>query len=217
MNYYQVVLFSASVFIATVIGWVRFLKTDPASFPFLLCLTFASVNEMISYLVTRLHIDTNLNNNLYVLLEALLITWQFRKWGLFMNKTALFLAIQSSITLFWLADNLLLTGLYQLNLYFRIFYSFVIVIMSIHMNNILIFTYRRKLLQSHIFLICSGLIIYFTYKILIEAFWLYGLNSSREFRISVYLVLTWINLFVNIIYALAMLWIPKKPQHITLS
>lgn len=217
MNYYQVVLFSASVFIATVIGWVRFLKTDPASFPFLLCLTFASVNEMISYLVTRLHIDTNLNNNLYILLEALLITWQFRKWGLFMNKTALFLAIQSSITLFWLADNLLLTGLYQLNLYFRIFYSFVIVIMSIHMNNILIFTYRRKLLQSHIFLICSGLIIYFTYKILIEAFWLYGLNSSREFRISVYLVLTWINLFVNIIYALAMLWIPKKPQHITLS
>lgn len=217
MNYYQVVLFSASVFIATVIGWVRFLKTDPASFPFLLCLTFASVNEMISYLVTSLHIDTNLNNNLYVLLEALLITWQFRKWGLFMNKTALFLAIQSSITLFWLADNLLLTGLYQLNLYFRIFYSFLIVIMSIHMNNILIFTYRRKLLQSHIFLICSGLIIYFTYKILIEAFWLYGLNSSREFRISVYLVLTWINLFVNIIYALAMLWIPKKPQHITLS
>ena len=89
--------------------------------------------------------------------------------------------------------------------------------MSIHINNMLIVTYRKKLLKNPVFLICSGFIIYFTYKILIEAFWLYGLKAGKGFRINVYLLLTWINLIVNLIYALAMLWIPKKPQHITLS
>ena len=217
MSYYEVVLFSASIFIATVIGWVRFSKTGPSILPFLLCLTIGTVNEVLSFILTMSGNYTTLNNNIYVLAEALCITWQFRRWELFRKAARWYYAIMIFIILLWIIDYLVFTDFSKLNFYFRIFYSFLIVLMSVQMNNILIFTFRKRLLQSHIFLICSGFIIYFTYKILIETFWLYGLAKSRDFRISVYLVLAWINLIVNIIYALAMLWIPKKPQHITLS
>ena len=217
MNYYQVVFFSASVFIASIIGWVRFSKTEPNCFPFLLCLTLASVNEIISFILTQVGLHTIINNNVYVLLEAVLIIWQFKNWGLFGKYNALFLFLLVSIILTWLIDSFLVSNTNSLNLYFRIIYAFIIVLMSIHINNILILTYRKRLLQSSVFLICSGFIIYFTYKILVETFWLYGLDKSRHFRINVYLLLTWINLIVNLIYALAMLWIPKKPQFIRLS
>jgi len=217
MNYYQVVLFSASVLIATLIGWVRFNKTEPTILPFLLCLTLASANELASFLLTINGNHTTVNNNIYILCEALLIIWQFRNWGVFKNSGKLYHALLLVTTLSWLLNNFVLTDPSRLNFYFRIGYSFIIVLMSIHVNNVLILSYRRRLLKSHVFLICSGFIIYFTYKILVEAFWLYGLDKSKDFRINVYLLLTWINLIVNLIYALAMLWIPKKPQHITLS
>lgn len=217
MNYYQVVIFSASVFIATIIGWVRFRKTGPGCFPFLLCLTLASVNEILSFLLTKAGLYTTINNNIYVLFEALLIIWQFKNWGLFGKYNAFFFLLLAAITITWMLDNFLVTDAWNLNLYFRITCSFIIVLMSIHINNTLIITYRRRLLQNPVFLICTGFIIYFTYKILIEAFWLYGLNKSRDFRISVYLLLTWINLFTNLIYAFAMLWIPKRSQHVFIN
>ena len=217
MNYYLVVIFSSSIFIGTLIGWLRFKKTEPAFFPFIICLSVASLNEIISFVITVKGYSTAYNNNIYVLLEALLITWQFKKWGLFNQYKGAYHAVMIIIVITWVAENLFMYKIAAVSFYFRIGYSFIIVLMSIHINNNLILTFRNNLLKSPEFLICSGFIIYFTYKILIEAFWLYGLNAGRDFRINVYLLLTWINLFVNLIYAAALLWIPKKPQHITLS
>ena len=68
-----------------------------------------------------------------------------------------------------------------------------------------------------VFLISIGFIIYFTYEILVEAFSLYGLNNSLEFQKNVYMILTYLNLFVNLLYALAILWIPRKRVHMLLS
>lgn len=216
MNYYQSAILSFSILIGTVIGWIRFKKTEPAFFPFLVCLTVASGNEICSFIMTLNGYSTTYNNNIYVLLEALLITWQFKNWGLFKNFKMAYLFLMFVICIAWIAENFGMYKMAAISFYFRIFYAFIIVLMSIHINNNLILTFRNNLLKSPVFLICTGFIIYFTYKILIEAFWFYGLNVSRDFRINVYLLLTWINLFVNLIYAAAMLWIPKKPQYITL-
>lgn len=215
MNYYQVLLFSASVLIAALIGWLRFNRLRPAWLPFLFCITLASANEMLSYILNSRGIHTNLNNNIYVLVESLLIVWQFKNWGLFSNNTRAFLSLFVLMVLLWIIDTFIVSGPFAISFYFRIICSFIIVLMSIHINNELIVTQKGKLLKSSVFLTCTGFIIYFTYKILVETFWLYGANIGRGFLINVYLLLTWINLIVNLIYALALLWIPKKPQHIT--
>lgn len=216
MNYNLLIIFSASIFIATITGWVRFKRLNPSWLPLLACFTVASANEILSFILTKSGHFTMVNNNIYVLAEALLLCWQFKKWGLFDRHKILFFILVAVIAAIWIIENLITTGLFKINFYFRISYSFIIVLMSISCINSIIFTYRGRLWKSPVFLCCTGFIIYFTYKILIEAFWLYGLNASRDFRVHVYLFLTWINFFVNLVYALAILWIPKKPQHITL-
>jgi len=213
----QVIIFSFSIFVGTIIGWLRFKKIEPAFLPFIICLTVASLNEVASLIMTTCQANTAFNNNIYVLLEALLITWQFKTWGLFNRHRHLYTFILSLLAISWIVENFMTHNIFSITFCFRTLYSFIIVLMSIHINNNLILTYRYSLLKSPVFLICTGFIIYFTYKILVEAFWFYGLNVSRDFRINVYSLLTWINLFVNLIYALALLWIPKKAQHITLS
>lgn len=81
------------------------------------------------------------------------------------------------------------------------------------MINRIIITERKSLIRNPVFIICLAFIIYFTYKVLLEIFWLYGLNSSREFRVEVYNIFKYINLFANLIYALAILWIPRKREY----
>jgi hypothetical protein len=58
-----------------------------------------------------------------------------------------------------------------------------------------------------------GFIAFFTCKILIEIFWVYGLNSSRDFRVEVYRIMTFINLTVNLIYAITLIWMPAKREY----
>ena len=49
MLYYQLALMSASIFIAAIIGVVRFNKIDPVYYPVISCFWVASVNEIISF------------------------------------------------------------------------------------------------------------------------------------------------------------------------
>jgi hypothetical protein len=116
----------------------------------------------------------------------------------------------------WFFDYRTIQGLGSMNLNFRLFYSFLIVLMSIHVCNRLVFTFNGPLLKSPVFLICTSFILYFTYKILVEVFWIYGLNKAKNFRMDVYIIMAWINALANIIYLLAILCIPKKPRYLKL-
>jgi hypothetical protein len=88
-------------------------------------------------------------------------------------------------------------------------YAFSVVLLSISAINDLLFT-EKELLKNPTFLICSGVIIYFTYKIMDRMFGLYGLKNSTDFRRSVQTILVFVNCSTNIIYALAVMWMRKK-------
>src|SRR5688572_2083001 len=93
MNYTLAVLFSFSIAIAALIGLVRFEKISPVYYPFLFCTWLALLNEIINYILARATGNNIININIYVLLEAILITWQFKKWGLFYGSTYLYIII----------------------------------------------------------------------------------------------------------------------------
>ena len=217
MNYTLVLILSASILLAAVIGWIRFNRIDPAYYPFIFCVWIASVNEIVSFFFSRYGINTAINNNIYVLIESILLAYLFKSWTVFMESSLIYYLILIIFILAWMFENVVWGSIWQIKSYFRIFYSFIIVVVSIHYNNKLFFSLTDKYTSNTAFLLCTGFIIYFTYKILIEAFWLWGSGATRNFRIKLYLLSTWINLFVNLIYAIAMLWIPRKPQHITVS
>ncbi len=210
------VLFSFSIIIAALIGGVRFTKIDPAFYPFVFLTWLASLNEILSFVFGKYGITTNLNNNIYVLLEAWLLVWQAKRWNVFGKAVILYRALLAVITVVWLYQvfsagiNVMLYG-------YRIFYAVLMLFIFIGYNNKLLFEYFRPVIRSSAFLISTGLMFFFTFKILVELYWWLGVNNSDRFLFGVYNVIVFINLFVNILYTIAMLWIPTKPKYTTFS
>src|SRR5690606_4990452 len=105
--------------------------------------------------------------------------------------------------LVWITDTLVAGSITQTSVYFRIFYSFIIVFFSINMINKKIFSSKQSLLRDPSFIIYISFCIYFTYKALIEAFILYGIDSSGDFFLNIYIIMIYVNFGVNLLYALA--------------
>lgn len=216
MNHLQVVLFSSSILLPALSSAVKFRNTDHSFYPFIFFIWIGTLNEIISYLISARGGSTTFNNNIYILTESLLILWQFKEWDFFQNFKKGFLICALLLVIIWFFDYRSIQGLGSMNLNFRLFYSFLIVLMSIHVCNRLVFIFNGPLVKSPVFLICITFILYFTYKILVEVFWIYGLNKAKSFRMDVYIIMAWINALANIIYLLAILCIPKKPRYIKL-
>src|SRR5205814_7501160 len=132
MNFTLVVIFSFSIFIAAIIGCIRFKKISPVYHPFLYCLWIGSANEILSYILVRRGFSTAINISIYVLAESLLFTWQFKNWGLFKRSKILFPILLGSLILFWGIEGFFIVKTQNTISYFRIFYSFLISIMSIN-------------------------------------------------------------------------------------
>jgi hypothetical protein len=213
MNNTLVQLFSFSICIAAIIGLVRFKIISQVYFPFLILIWLGLSNEILSVLLINKGYSNAVNNNIYVLLESLLILLQFRNWGLFDRNRVLFYCLGLLFLVAWVIVNLIIFNINRFNSYFNILYSLTVVFMSIHMINRLVLEEKSRLKKNAIFLIAVGFIAFYTYNAIIEIFWVYGLNASRDFRVQVYRVMTWINLSVNFIYALAVLWMPRKREY----
>lgn len=160
-----------SISLAAIIGWLRYKNLDPDFFPFLILITMGLVNETISYIVIGMKKSNAVNFNIYTLLELLLLTWQFQKWKLFGKKAIWAKTIALTGIVFWLAENFLVNSIRSFNSYFLIFSAYIIVLMSITMINRLALKENNLLIKNPIFLICLGLLLFFTYAVLVEAFW----------------------------------------------
>ena len=213
MNYTTIVLFSFSIFIAGIIAIFRFKDINKVYYPFLYCIWLGCINEALSYILVRAHYNSSINNNIYVLAESLFILLFFKNLGLFKNSAILFYCMLTSYILGWSTENFMTNSINSLNVYFTIFYSFTIVLMSVSTINELISSSSTNILRNPVFLICAGFIIYYTLKVLVHSFWLYGLNSSRNFLLKVYIIMIYVNLLSNLIYALAVLWMPRKREY----
>lgn len=215
---------SLSIIIAGIIAAIRFKKIGEAFYPFLILVWLASLNEILSCVLMLLDHGTMVNNNIYVLAEALLFTWLFKKLGLFNSRPSLFIILTVTLSITWIWENFFYGSINHLSSWFRIIYSFLIVLMSISILNELIISDINKpleqtgsyLFKNPVLLICIGSIGYFTFKVLVEVFWLYGLSAGREFRIHVFHILMYVNLTANLIYALAILWVPPKRPYMTI-
>lgn len=210
MSFYVIVLLSFTILIAGIIGGVRFKHIHHTYYPLLYFFWLAGLNEIVNYSLAINGIYTLLNGNIYVLIESFLITWYFQKIGIFRRIPVLFYCILTAFGVTWAFENFIFSSITNVGVYFRITYSFIIVLMSIHAINNLIANNRGMLLKNASFLICIGFIVYYTYKVIIEAFFIYGLSSSIRFQDVIYDILVYINVVVNFIYALAALWMPKR-------
>lgn len=213
MNYQLVTAFSFSILIPGVLALILFSKIERRYYPFIFCLFIGCANEVLSYYLTRHKMHTMINNNIYVLIESILITVYFKKAGLMENKFAL-LTLIVSLLLAWALETFVYGDIYSSGNYFRIFYSMLISFLSIQLLNRVLFSYHSNILTSPDFLLCLCFIIYFTYKALVQSFIIYGLTRHLYFQKKIYDILIYINLVVNLLYTLAVLWMPRKARFI---
>ena len=204
MNYKFVAFFSFSIYIAGIISAIRYNKINKAYHPFLYCIWIACGNEIISFTLTRYHNGTSINNNIYVLLESLLLSFLFKNIGAF-YRSRLFVTVIGTLIVGWLLETFVFGSITKPDIYFRVLYSFSIVLLSINTINEIIANNKKR---NATFLLCIAFIIYFTFKVFVYAFWISGLSSG--FLSGLFAIMVYINFLTNLIYAIAVLWMPRK-------
>ena len=203
-------LLSSSVLIGGVIAIIRFGQIQKTYHPFIFLIWVGCVNETISYFSAISHRNTILNNIIYDLLASLLLLWLFKNLGIFKKRQYLYYLLGFLFVVLWIIESFYSERFgTAFNSYFSICYSFSLVLLSITAINRLLFE-EKEVIKHPTFLICIGVLIFFTYKIVVEMFWLYGLKESRSFRINVLIILMFINFLCNLIYALAIVWMRRK-------
>lgn len=206
---------SLSIVFAVIIGVIRFRKIDPSYYPFIYRVSLSLVVELVRrvLLLQNNNIAATLVTNLFSLADFLLLAWLFHNWGLFKRDRRLFLGIISVFTAVWfIATYASPSHFFSANLYFRIIYSFALIFFSVTTLNSLIINTRSGMLKNAKFWICIGIIIFYTLFIIICATQLSVLkeNVSKDFQRQFYDIMVFCNLFVNLLYAGAALWIPRK-------
>lgn len=211
MAYYLRTLISFSILLPALIGIVRYQKAKGSFLPFLLFIWAGLLSESVSFILMQGGQSNVISFNLYTLAEALCILWQFRVWKIFRSFN-LFLLTLAILIAFWIFENFILSSINKFNSYFIVSYSFFIVLLSITCLNKLLLNLESGIIKNSKFAICIAFILYFTYSVLVEAFWLYGLNESAAFRIRIYGIHGIVNLLTNLTYALAILWIRARQK-----
>jgi hypothetical protein len=209
MNYSVMILFSYSIFIAIALSVIRSRMITSMYYPFILLIWIAGLNEILNHWLMIHKYYNAINSNIYTLLEAMLLLEFFRQTKMLGRfRVYPFLMLLFAVT--WIIDNFWIGtfGIY-FNSYFNIIAALPIVFISINIINEIL-TRERDILKNPLFILCTGFIIYFTYRIMVELFYINGKNISKEFTNKVYDIHTWINLFCNLIYAVGILWMQRR-------
>jgi hypothetical protein len=202
-------LTSYLVIIPITAGLVRFDRIGRTYRPLFILLIAGLVTELISSYIIYLHKHSNANvSNIYALLEWILVFWQFRAWGFFRTNNRMLWTVLLLPCAVWITENLILGQMSNFSPYFRIFYCFLIVLLSVNKINFMITHDNRNLLGHPEFLICIAFIIYFTYDIIYE--WAYQTSTTDKSYITTRIIwlFGYINGLTNIIFAIAFLRIP---------
>ena len=153
MNQSLSFLFSLSILPAAIFGVIRFKKINKSYYPFIYLCWLAVLVEIMSYLVIRAGLLTQLSSNVYILLEALLLVWQFRLWGSFERRPRMYPILMAGFVIFWIIDSFIITGIHNTSSYSRIAFSLALVIIAIDQINRMIVRERKSFLTNAKFLI----------------------------------------------------------------
>ncbi|HVS98088.1 MAG TPA: hypothetical protein VHE54_16445 [Puia sp.] len=206
---------SQTILVPFIIGLVRYRRIGKMYRPFFYLLVIGVLAEFLSrYLIHVAHVPNAIPSNCFVLLEWILVCWQFHVWGLHARKEV-FMAILLLPVAIWITENLVFGNIVRFSPYFRVFDGFLIVMLSVNKINFMITHDDRRLYGNAIFLICIGLIIFFIYRIILEWAYQTSLNGATGTTNTIIMLDAWVNALTNIIFALALLRLPR-PRKFTL-
>lgn len=206
-------LLSCTVLIPLIMGLLRVNRVRASYQPFLLFLLLAFTSEVVGYVSAKLTRSNMLSSNIYTLLEAGLILYQFYTWGFLKKRPRLMIALVGAYLLIWSWENIAMGQLCEnFCSYFVVLYSLVTVLLCINEINSLITAWSGNLFMHSKFLICTGFIIIGVYSLITEGTML--IDPENSFVINkIFTLYVFINAFVNIVYAIAVYFMPVRDDY----
>lgn len=202
------IIIGYSILIAAGIGILRFSAIAREYYPFLFLLWLGTLNETLSLVFIFTGGSNTINSNIFVLLEYLLIVHQFYYWSSNGIKKYMLLAV-FGVTL-WITDNLVINNISDDNSLFRAFLSFAAVFLGMDQVKRLLIYERDPLYKNSSFIICVGFLFYFGFKAFIESYNMFHPGLSPGLLRHLWIILYIVNGITNLLYALAVLWMPSK-------
>jgi hypothetical protein len=204
-------LLSLSVLFPFLTGIMRWRIIRQRYYPLFILFSLALLAELITrYAIANNTLAWMPGNNLYVLAESILIPFQFIVWGYMHNKRNVFYIMAGILVLGWVTEHLVIGDITRLHPYFRMFYSLLIVLLSINMLNYLVIHEETTLVRQPIFIICTGFIIFFTYQLVYEGIYHIVSNLESINTITLNTAFSIVNAVCNILYGIAFLLVPSK-------
>jgi hypothetical protein len=192
-------------------AWARFKKIGSTFYPFLYFIWLGCLNEISSIIVTHMGYYSIVNFNLGILFESCFLLLLFKKWHLFDRHEKIYRGFFLFYIIAWLSEMIFIAKIsLTYGSYYRILFSFITVLMSITIINFLLMKERKTLWKNSMFIICCAYVIYYSIAVLSEAFFAYGFKISNSLATYINYIMVLTNFFCNLIFALAILWMPKK-------
>jgi hypothetical protein len=199
---------------AAIIGLIRYGRILKTFRPFIILMVIALITEITTHVVIYHYLTGNaVIINIYGLIECLLWLWQFYNWDTFKKRSPALPLLVAILVGTWLIDNVIFHKLNTFSSSFSIMYSFTLVFLSINQVNRQIVEERKNLFKDAKFLTCAGILIFYTNRILVETFFLLDMaQTNSKFLSHVFYILEYVNVFVNLLFALATIWIPTRQR-----
>jgi hypothetical protein len=209
---------SLSIGIAVIIGIVRFRRIDSSYYPFIYNVIVALVVEILNrrLTVTGHPVAFILVLNIFSYIDFFLFLWLFHNWGLFNRKKSTFITIAGVFFIIWLLESILVTGFVKHNLYFFMLYAFALIFFSVNTFNKAVVHERSSIFKNPKFWICLGIIIFYSFFVVWSSTGFSFHKTSNEFRRGLQAINVYSNLLVNLLYAVAVIWIPRKKNFTSL-
>lgn len=203
------IVLNYSIVIAALVAAIRFKIIYTGFKPFIFLIWLGCLNETLSLVLIYHRGYNTVNSNIYVLIESIIIFYQFYIWQA-VSKYLYYGLVIIALTV-WIADNIIWHRLWGNNSVFRIAYSFLVIACSLKQVNRLLTSERISLIKNAVFLICTAFLLYYSCKAFVEVFNAWHVSVSRAFNRQLFTILYVADFLSNIIYTTAILCIPRKP------
>jgi hypothetical protein len=181
-------------------------------YPFIMITWIGLLCEVLPAVIHAWRKVGALSGNIYGLVEPIFWFWLFHNWGRLPYKWINGYSLWLFLFVIWIIDNVLLHSITTTNTIHMVVYSFCMVFLAMEQLNYQIVTVRHELLKDSSFIICLGLLIFFASRAFLEVFYMLHLRMSWDFYGNLMLIMFAINLFCNLIFGVAILWIKKKQK-----
>ena len=105
-GYYTYIIFSLSILIPTIAGIIRSNSTLKSYYPFLIFIWLGTLNEILSIVLALTVRSNTISSNIYVLLEYVILLFQFYKWNNGSIRKLMVLILLGFLV--WIVDNVIL-------------------------------------------------------------------------------------------------------------